>query len=126
MCSVPMKLWPTSSDSRRAASRAAFAPGENGIAPGDGSSRSPTIAANPVAHDVHVQARLAQHASCDAWLLAHQPQQQVFGADVVVAACTRLVLRQHDDLARALGKALEHPPSIDSPDANAKPRHGQP
>ena len=89
MCSVPMKLWPTSSDSRRAASRAAFAPGENGIAPGDGSSRSPTIAANPVAHDVHVQARLAQHAGCDAWLLAHQPQQQVLGADVVVAEHAR-------------------------------------
>jgi hypothetical protein len=125
MCSVPMKLWPTSSDSRRPpqgrlrAGRERDRPGRRVVALTDDRP-------NPVAHDVHVQARLAQHAGCDTWLLAHESQQQVLGAYGVVAECTRLVLCQHDHLARALGKALKHPPSIDSPHANAKPRHGQP
>ena len=49
MCSVPMKLWPTSSDSRRPSSSAAFAPGVKGIGPGDGESTSPTTARDLVA-----------------------------------------------------------------------------
>jgi hypothetical protein len=39
-------------------------------------------------------------------LFAHQAQQQVFCADVVVVEPQRLFLRQRQDAARTLGKAI--------------------
>ena len=39
---------------------------------------------------------------------AQQAEQDVLGADVIVAKRARLVLSQHDDLAGALGEPLEH------------------
>jgi hypothetical protein len=51
-----------------------------------------------------------EQASRETLLLAQQAEQDVLGADVVVVEPPRLVLRQHDDLARPLGEALEHGP----------------
>ena len=48
----------------------------------------------------------------DALLLADRPGQQVLGADVVVAQHSRLLLAQHDHLARPLREPLEHPPRM--------------
>jgi hypothetical protein len=40
-----------------------------------------------------------EHLGRDALLFAQQPEQEVLGADVVVAQLARLVLREDDDLA---------------------------
>ena len=47
---------------------------------------------------LQVDAQALQHAGGDALALAHQPQQQVLGADVVVVEAPRLVDRELDDL----------------------------
>ena len=60
--------------------------------------------------DVHV----LEHAGRDALALAHQPEQQMLGADVVVVEPLRLVLSQRQDLARAIRELVEaiHPASV--------------
>ena len=56
-----------------------------------------------------VMSRRLEHARGEALLLAEQAEQDVLGADVVVLEGARLVLREHDDLAGALGEPFEHP-----------------
>ena len=53
--------------------------------------------------DVHV----LEHARGDALALAHQAEQQVLRADVVVVEPLRLVLRKRQDLARAVRELVE-------------------
>ena len=53
--------------------------------------------------DVHV----LEHARRDALALADEAEQQVLGADVVVVEPLRLVLRERQDLARAVGELVE-------------------
>ena len=53
--------------------------------------------------DVHV----LEHARGDALALAHQAEQQVLGADVVVVEALGLVLRQGEDLARSVCELVE-------------------
>ena len=53
--------------------------------------------------DVHV----LEHARGDALALAHEPEQQVLGPDVVVVEALRLVLSQRQDLARAIRELVE-------------------
>ena len=48
-----------------------------------------------------------EHAGGDPLPLAQQPEQDVLRPDVVVLESPRLLLREDDDLARALGKPLE-------------------
>ena len=57
--------------------------------------------------DVHV----LEDARRDALALADEPEQQVLGADVVVVEPLRLVLRERQDLARAIRELVEaiHP-----------------
>ena len=57
--------------------------------------------------DVHV----LEHAGGDALALADEPEQQVLRADVVVVEPLRLVLRERQDLARAIRELVEaiHP-----------------
>ena len=57
--------------------------------------------------DVHV----LEHARGDALALAHEAEQQVLGADVVVVEPLRFVLRKRQDLARAIRELVEaiHP-----------------
>ena len=57
--------------------------------------------------DVHV----LEHARGDALALAHQAEEQVLGADVVVVEALRFVLRERQDLARAVRELVEsiHP-----------------
>ena len=51
----------------------------------------------------------------DALFLAEQAEQQVLGADVVVAQLARLVLREDDDLACSLCEALERKRELTPP-----------
>jgi hypothetical protein len=60
--------------------------------------------ATPSRRDVH---RL-EDACRDALLLPPQAEEDVLGPDVVVADAAGLVLRENDDVPRALGEALEH------------------
>ena len=53
--------------------------------------------------DVHV----LEHARGDALALAHEPEEQVLRADVVVVEPLRLVLRERQDLARAIRELVE-------------------
>ena len=53
--------------------------------------------------DVHV----LEHAGGDALALPHEPEQQVLRADVVVVEPLRLVLRERQDLARAVRELVE-------------------
>ena len=64
-----------------------------------------------VADLVQVHAEDSEHARGDALALAHEPQQQVLGADVVVAQPARLVDGQLDDPlgARASGRPRRRP-----------------
>ena len=64
--------------------------------------------ADLVADGVEVETRLVQYPRGDTRLLPHQTQQQVRGADVVMAEHAGLVLRQHDHLPGPLGEPLEH------------------
>ena len=57
-----------------------------------------------VADLVQVHAEALEHAGGDALALAHEAQQQVLGADVVVAEPARLVDRQLDHALRARGQ----------------------
>ena len=54
-----------------------------------------------VAHLVEVDAEALEHAGGDALALADEPEEQVLGADVVVAEAARLVDGQLDDALRA-------------------------
>ena len=58
-----------------------------------------------VAHLVEVDAEALEHAGGDALALADQAEQQVLGADVVVAQPARLVDGELDDLLGARGQA---------------------
>ena len=65
-----------------------------------------------VAHLFEVHAQPLEHARGDALALTHEAQQQVLGADVVVAQSPRLVHRQLDHLLGARGQpdlADDHP-----------------
>ena len=53
--------------------------------------------------DVHV----LEHARGDTLALAHEPEQQVLRADVVVVEPLRFVLSQGQDLARAIREFVE-------------------
>ena len=53
--------------------------------------------------DVHV----LEHACSHALALAHEAEEQVLGADVVVVEALRLVLRERQDLASAVGELVE-------------------
>ena len=57
-----------------------------------------------MAHLVEVDAQALEHAGGDALALADQAQQQVLGADVVVAQAARLVDGQLDDSLGARGQ----------------------
>ena len=57
---------------------------------------------------VHFHSERPEHTRRQAFLLAQDPEQEMFRADVAVSEGARLVLREHDDLSRALGEALEH------------------
>ena len=57
------------------------------------------------AHLLQADAQALQHAGGDALALAHQPEQQVLGADVVVVQPPRLVHRQLDHLLGARRQA---------------------
>ena len=57
---------------------------------------------------VERDAELSQHPPGDALRLAEQAEQQVLGADVVVAQETGLVLGEHDRMTGPWGEALEH------------------
>jgi hypothetical protein len=60
--------------------------------------------------DVHV----LEDAGGDALTLAHEPQEQVLGPDVVVVEPLRLVLRERQDLACAISELVEaiHPDAV--------------
>jgi len=60
------------------------------------------------AHVLERHVERLEHARRDPLLLAQKPEQDVLGADVVVLQRTRLVLRENDNLSRALSEALEH------------------
>jgi hypothetical protein len=49
-----------------------------------------------------------EHTCRPAGLVAQQTDEQVVGADVVVAERPRLVLRQHDNLPSLFAEPLEH------------------
>ena len=53
-----------------------------------------------------------EYARRDPLLLAQQPEEDVLRPDGVVTESPGLVLGEDDDLARALGEALEHRPSV--------------
>ena len=53
--------------------------------------------------DVHV----LEHARGDALALAHEPEQQMLGADVVVIEALRLILREGEDFSRPVGELVE-------------------
>ena len=59
------------------------------------------------AHLGQLHAQVAEDARGDAVALAHQPEQQVLGADVVVVEALRLLLRQRQHLAGPLGELVE-------------------
>ena len=59
------------------------------------------------AHLVELDAQVAQHLGRDAFALAHEAEQQVLRADVVVVEALRLLLRKLQDLARPLGEFVE-------------------
>ena len=59
------------------------------------------------AHLGQLHAHVAQHPRGDAVALAHQPEQQVLGADVVVVEALRLFLGQRQHLPGALGELVE-------------------
>ena len=63
----------------------------------------------PDLRKLHVH--VLEHAGGDALSLAHEAEEQVLGADVVVVEPLRLVLRQRQDLARAIRELVEtiHP-----------------
>jgi hypothetical protein len=64
------------------------------------------------AHVLDPDLETLENACRDAFLLAQQAEQDVLGANVVVLQRTRFVLREDDDLTRALGEALEHASSL--------------
>ena len=80
---------------------------------GDRESRRRGISARvhcrapPPARDVE----RIERARGETFLLPQQPQQELFGCDVVVIQEAGLMLGQHDDLAGVLSEALEHPRS---------------
>ena len=53
--------------------------------------------------DVHV----LEHAGGDTFALAHEPEEEVLGADVVVVEPLRFVLGKRQDLARAISELVE-------------------
>ena len=55
-----------------------------------------------------VQLELREHLGRDALALAHDAEQQVLGADVVVLEARRFVTRVVDDLAHALRETILH------------------
>ena len=61
--------------------------------------------------DVHV----LEHARGDALALAHQPEEQVLRADVVVVEPLRLVLRQCQDFARPVRELVESLHEVERP-----------
>ena len=62
---------------------------------------------NRAANLVQLHAQVLENLRRDAFAFAHQTQQQVFGADVVVVKARRLVLRVDQDLLRALRELIE-------------------
>src|SRR5207302_254861 len=60
------------------------------------------------AHPLQRYAERLEDVRAHALLLAQEPEQEVLRPDVVVLQVARLDLRQHDDLTRSLGEALEH------------------
>ncbi len=61
--------------------------------------------------DVHV----LEHARGDTLALAHQPEEQVLRADVVVVEPLRLVLRECQDFARAVRELVESLHEVERP-----------
>ncbi len=57
------------------------------------------------AHLFQVDAQTLQHAGGDTFAFAHQTQQEMLGADVVVAQAARLVDGQLNDLLRTRSQA---------------------
>src|SRR5260221_403289 len=69
------------------------------------------------AHLLQVDAQALQHARGDALALAHQTEQQMLGADIVVVQPARLIHRQLDNLLRARGQPnLAEHDTIATPD----------
>ena len=54
-----------------------------------------------------LDAHVLEHARGDAFALAHQAEQQVLGADVVMVEALGLILRQGEDLARSVCELVE-------------------
>ena len=58
-------------------------------------------------------AEVLQRLGGDSLSLAHEPQEEVFGADVPVSEAARLVARQEQRLLHPLGGSIVHETSID-------------
>ena len=56
---------------------------------------------------VQLDAQVAEHLGGDAFALAHQAEQKMLGADVVVVEALRLLLRKLQDFSRPLGEFVE-------------------
>ena len=76
-----------------------------GLRRGPGARALAEDANDLMAHLVQVHAQALQHAGGDALALAHQAQQQVLRADVVVAQATRFVDGEFDDALGARRQA---------------------
>ncbi|MDU7515490.1 MAG: hypothetical protein E7K48_00420 [Varibaculum cambriense] len=61
-----------------------------------------------IAHALEGNVRHFQGFRGYAFALANQPQQDMFGADIVMLQAARLILRQHHYPARPICKAFEH------------------
>ena len=59
-------------------------------------------------HRVERDAEGGERLCRNPFALAHQPEQDVLGADVVVVEEPRFLLREHHRVAGSVGEALEH------------------
>src|SRR5579875_476996 len=59
------------------------------------------------AHAVQLHTEIGEHFRCDTLTLAHQPEQQVLRADVVMIKAGCLLLREGQHLSRPLGELVE-------------------
>ena len=95
------------------------------------------------AHLVQLDAEVVEHLGGDAVALTDQTEKEVLGPNVVVVEALRLLLRQAQDFARALGEFVElvvhlfppsttegHPAALGLPESmirhGAPPRKGRP
>jgi hypothetical protein len=71
-----------------------------------------------LARDFLINTEVRERAGCCAFPLQEEPEKEVFGADVIVAETHGLLLSEHHDHGRPLGKSFEHRRSLLSERSN--------